>query len=217
MSISVFLADDHAVMRDGLKLLLETQEDIQVVGAAGDGRQAVRLVAQLLPQVAIMDISMPQLNGIEATRQIRGICPETRIIILSMHASSDHVLQALQAGAQGYLLKAGAGIEVVQAVRAVHAGERYLSKKVADQIVNDLLLLSEATTPDGPLAGLSSREREVLQLVAEGYSTAEIAEILPLSVKTVESYRSRIMEKLGLKNLPALIKFAIRHGLTQVT
>jgi len=215
MNITVFLADDHAVMRDGLKLLLESQAGIQVVGAAGDGREAVRLVARLRPQVALMDISMPQMNGIEATRQIRETCPETKIIILSMHSSSDHVLQALQAGARGYLLKAGAGDEVIKAVRAVHAGERYLSKKVSDRVIDDFLRLTEGTITDNRLAALSAREREVLQLVAEGYSTAEIAGILPLSAKTVESYRSRIMEKLDLKNLAAMIKFAIRHGLTQ--
>lgn len=214
MSITVFLADDHAVMRDGLRLFLESQEDLRVVGEARDGREAVRLVAQLRPQVVIMDISMPQLNGIEATRQIRETCPETRVIILSMYSTSDHVSRALQAGARGYLLKAAGGIEVVQAVRAVHAGERYLSKKIADQMVDDYLALVEGTT-DTLLARLSPREREVLQLLAEGCSTAEIAEILPLSAKTVESYRSRIMEKLDLKNLVALIKFAIRHGLTQ--
>jgi len=215
MNITVFLADDHAVMRDGLKLLLESQAGIQVVGAAGDGREAVRLVARLRPQVALMDISMPQMNGIEATRQIRETCPETKIIILSMHSSSDHVLQALQAGARGYLLKAEAGDEVIKAVRAVHAGERYLSKKVSDRVIDDFLRLTEGTITDNRLAALSAREREVLQLVAEGYSTAEIAGILPLSAKTVESYRSRIMEKLDLKNLAAMIKFAIRHGLTQ--
>ncbi len=214
MSITVFLADDHTVLRDGLKLLLESQENLRVVGEAQDGREAVRLVAQLRPQVVIMDISMHQMNGIEATCQIRETCPETKVIILSMYSTSDHVSRALQAGARGYLLKAAGGIEVVQAVRAVHAGERYLSKKVADQMVEDYLTLMDGTADD-LLARLSPREREVLQLLAEGYSTAEIAEILPLSAKTVESYRSRIMEKLGLKNFAALIKFAIRHGLAQ--
>jgi two-component system, NarL family, response regulator NreC len=213
MSITVFLADDHAVMRDGLKLLLETQKDIQVVGAAGDGREAVRLVAKLRPQVAFMDISMPQLNGIEAARQLREVCPGTKLIILSMHSSSEHVLQALQAGARGYLLKAAPGREVVQAVRAVHAGNRYLSKKIADEMIDNFLMVSEGANPENPLAHLSSREREVLQLVAEGHSSTEIAQILPLSPRTVETYRSRLMKKLGLKDRAALIKFAIRHGI----
>ncbi len=214
MSITVFLADDHAVVRDGLKLLLETQADIRVVGVAGDGREAVRQVAQFRPRVVIMDIGMPQLNGIEAARQIREICPETRVIILSMYSTREHISRALQAGVQGYLLKGAAGIEVVQAVRAVHAGERYLSQQVADQVFDDYLLLAEDADRDNPLVRLTPREREVLQLVVEGYSTTKIAEILPLSPKTVETYRSRIMEKLGLKNISGLIKFAIQHGLT---
>lgn len=214
MSITILLADDHAVMRDGLKLLLESQGNLRVVGEAQDGREAVRLVAQLRPQVVIMDISMQQLNGIEATRQIRETYPETKVIILSMYSTTDHASQALQAGARGYLLKAAGGIELLQAVRAVHAGERYLSKKIKDQLINDYLSLVEGNA-DNLLARLSQREREVLQLLAEGHSTTEIAEILPLSAKTVESYRSRIMDKLDLKNLAALIKFAIRQGLTQ--
>jgi DNA-binding NarL/FixJ family response regulator len=213
MNITVFVADDHAVMRDGLKLLLESQENIRVVGEAQDGREAVHLVVRLRPQVVIMDISMHQMNGIEATREIRVACPETKVIILSMYSTTDHASRALQAGARGYLLKAASGIEVVKAVRAVHAGERYLSKKIEDQLINDYLTLVEGNT-DNLLVRLSHREREVLQLLAEGHSTAEIAGILPLSAKTVESYRSRLMDKLDLKNLAALIKFAIRHGLT---
>jgi DNA-binding NarL/FixJ family response regulator len=213
MNITVFVADDHAVMRDGLKLLLESQENIRVVGEAQDGREAVFLVAQLRPQVVIMDISMHQMNGIEATREIRETCPETKVIILSMYSTTDHASRALQAGARGYLLKASGGIEVVKAVRAVHAGERYLSKKIEEQLINDYLALVEGNG-DSLLTRLSHREREVLQLLAEGHSSAEIAGILPLSAKTVESYRSRLMDKLDLRNLAALIKFAIRHGLT---
>jgi len=215
MSISVFLADDHAVVRDGLKLLLETQADIQVVGQATDGRQAVRLVVQLHPQVVIVDIAMPELNGIEAARQIKEVSPETKVIILSMHSSSEHVFQALQAGAQGYLLKEVAGLEVIQAVRAVNAGRRYLSQKINDLIIDAYMRHGEAAAEHSPLARLAPREREVLQLVAEGKSTIEIARILPLSAKTVETYRSRIMKKLGFKDLAALIKFALLHGLIQ--
>lgn len=215
MSITVVLADDHAVVRDGLKLLLETQADLQVVGEATDGRQAVRQVARLRPRVAILDIAMPELNGIEAARQIKEVCPETRIIILSMHSSSEHIFQALRAGAQGYLLKEVAGSEVIQAVRVVNAGGRYLSQKVADLVIDEYLRQGEAAVGDSPLARLAPREREILQLVAEGKSTTEIAQILPLSPKSVETYRSRLMKKLGLKDLSALIKFALQHGLTQ--
>jgi DNA-binding NarL/FixJ family response regulator len=215
MSITVFLADDHAVVRDGLKLLIETQADLRVVGEASDGRQAVQQVAHLCPRVAILDISMPELNGIEATRQIKETCPKTQIIILSMHSSSEHIFRALQAGARGYLLKEAAGLEVIQAVRAVHAGGRYLSQKIADLVVDEYLRHGEATAGDSPLDRLAPREREVLQLVAEGKSTAQIAQILPLSAKTVDTYRSRLMKKLGLKDLSALIKFALQHGLIQ--
>jgi DNA-binding NarL/FixJ family response regulator len=150
MSISVFLADDHAVVRDGLKLLLETQAGIQVVGQATDGRQAVRLVVQLHPQVVIADIAMPELNGIEAARQIREVCPETKVIILSMHSSPEHVFQALQAGARGYLLKEVAGLEVIQAVRAVNAGRRYLSQKIADLVIDEYLRHGEAEAGNSP-------------------------------------------------------------------
>lgn len=216
MSITVFVADDHAVVRDGLKLLLETQADIQVVGEATDGRQAVRRVGQLRPQVVIVDISMPELNGIEAAIQIKDVCPETKVIILSMHSSLEQIFHALQAGAQGYLLKEVAGIDVIQAVRTVAAGQRYLSQKISDLIVDEYLRQRKGTAGNSPFDRLASREREVLQLVAEGKSTAEIAQILPLSPKTVDTYRSRIMKKLGLKDLSALIKFAVQHGLIQV-
>jgi DNA-binding NarL/FixJ family response regulator len=215
MSITVFLADDHAVVRDGLKLLLETQADLQVVGEANDGRQAVRRVDQLRPRVAILDIGMPELNGIEAASQIKEACPETRVIILSMHSSREHIFQALRAGARGYLLKEVAGSEVIQAVRAVHNGKRYLSQKIADVVIDEYLRQGEAAAGESPLIRLAPREREVLQLVAEGKSTAEIAQILPLSPKTVETYRSRLMKKLGLRDLSALIKFALQHGLIQ--
>lgn len=212
MSITVFLADYHAVVRDGLKLLLETEADIRVVGQATDGRQAVRQVARLLPRVAILDIAMPELNGIEAARQITEACPKTQVIILSMHSSSEHIFQALRAGARGYLLKEAAGTEVIQAVRAVNHGGRYLSQKIADLVIDTYLRQGEAVALDSPLNSLAPREREVLQLVAEGKSTAQIAQILPLSPKTVESYRSRLMKKLGLKDRSALIRFALQHG-----
>ena len=213
MPISVFLADDHAVVRDGLRFLLEAQPDIKVIGDAANGRDAVRQVAQLRPDVVVMDIAMPELNGIEAARQIGEVCPSAQVIILSMHSTAEHIFQALQAGARGYLLKESAGIEVVNAVRAVHAGHRYLSQKISDKMIDDYVRQRRAAAKS-PLARLSRCEREILQLVVEGKSSAEIASILFLSRKTVETYRSRLMQKLSISDLPGLVKFAIQHGLT---
>jgi DNA-binding NarL/FixJ family response regulator len=214
MNISVLLADDHTVVRDGLRYLLEAEPDIEVVGDAANGREAVKLVAHLKPDIVIMDITMPELNGIEATHQIRQLCPSTGIIILSMHANRMHIARALEAGAQGYLIKESAGIEVVEAVRAVNAGHNYLSQAVSDIVVSDYVSQKRALGYKSPLESLSAREREVLQLVVEGKSSAEIAGILNLSPKTVESYRSRLMQKLDIGDIPSLVKFAIQQGLT---
>jgi DNA-binding NarL/FixJ family response regulator len=214
LSIAVFLADDHTVVRDGLRVLLETQHDITVIGDAANGRDAVRQVAELCPDVAVMDIAMPELNGIEATYQIRQLCPATQIVILSIHSTTEHIFRALQAGARGYLLKESAGAEVVNAVRVAYAGRRYLSHKITDKVLDDYVLQQETLKAPSPLERLSPREREVLQLVVEGKSSVEIADILSLSPKTVETYRSRLMHKLGINDLPNLVKFAIQHGLT---
>ena len=210
MTIRLFLADDHAVVRDGLQLLLESQGDLTVVGLAANGREAVKHIQRLRPDVALLDIAMPELNGIEAAQQIGELCPETRVIILSMHATREHILRALQAGARGYLLKESAGAEVAAAVRAVVEGRRYLSQKIADAVVEEF---AAGMRPPDPLDSLTPREREILQLVVEGKSSAEIAAALVLSPKTVDTYRSRLMQKLGLPDLPALVKFAIQHGL----
>ena len=214
MSITVFLADDHAVVRDGLRFLLEAQPEITVVGDAVDGRQAVHRVRQLCPNVLVIDIAMPELNGIEAARQIARHCPSTQTIILSMHSTSEHVYRALQAGARGYLLKESAGMEVADAVRAVHAGHRYLSAKISDRLIDDYVRTRQTGETVSPLDRLSPREREILQLLVEGRSHAEIADTLSLSPKTVETYRSRMMRKLSISDLPGLVKFAIQHGLT---
>ncbi len=214
MNVTVFLADDHAVVRDGLRVLLETQPDIRVIGDAANGRDTVRRVVRLCPDVVVVDIAMPKLNGIEAAREIAQVCPYTRVIILSMHSTTEHIFRALQAGAHGYLLKESAGIEVVNAVRAVHAGHRYLSEKISDRLIDDYVRQRQAAEVSSPLDRLSPREREVLQLVVEGKSSAEIATIISLSLKTVETYRARMMHKLGISDLPSLVKFAIRHGLT---
>jgi RNA polymerase sigma factor (sigma-70 family) len=214
MAIKVFVADDHGVVRDGLRAILEAQGDIAVIGEAADGRETVRQVAQLRPDVVLMDIAMPALNGIEATEQLRANCPSTQVVILSVHATKEHIFRALQAGATGYLLKEVAGQEVVEAVRAVHAGRRYLGQQIAESVIDDYVRQRQATEAPSPLERLSPREREVMQLVVEGKSSAEIAEILCLSSKTVETYRSRLMQKLGVHDLPSLVKFAIQHGLT---
>jgi DNA-binding NarL/FixJ family response regulator len=214
MSITVFLADDHAVLRDGLRLLLELQPDIKVVGEAANGRDAVKGVAKLQPGVVILDIVMPELNGIEAARQILQDNPSLPIIILSMNSNSEHVFRALQAGVRGYLLKASAGSEVVEAVRTVLSGRRYLSQEISDQMIDSYIHQREAVEANNPLAHLSPRELEVLQLLVEGRSNTEIANTLALAPDTVKTYRSRIMQKLNINDLPSLVKFAILHGLT---
>jgi DNA-binding NarL/FixJ family response regulator len=216
MNISVYIADDHAIVRDGLRILLDEQPDIEVVGDAADGRETVRQVTELTPDVVIMDINMPELNGIEATRQIMENCPSTRVVILSMFATQEHIFRALQAGARGYLLKESAGIEVVNAVRQVMLGHRYLSQKISEDVIDDYVRLRDQAMDEDPLSRLSPREREVLQLVVEGKSSAEIAEALFLSPKTVETYRSRLMQKLEIHDIPGLVKFAIQHGLTSL-
>lgn len=213
MSITVFLADDHTIVRNGLQYLLEADGEIRIVGEAANGRDAVKGVRRLRPDVVVMDILMADLNGIEATEQICRELPETRVVVLSMQSSSESILRALRAGARGYLLKESAGRELIQAIHAVHAGHRYLSAKVSDQVVG--AFLKEEGFRD-PLSALSRREREVLQLVVEGRTSAQIAETLFLSVKTVETYRSRLMRKLGIRDIPGLIKFAIQHGLTSL-
>ena len=212
-SITVFLADDHAIVRDGLHYLLDAQSEITVIGDAGDGREAVQLVSSLCPDIVIMDIAMPQLNGIDATLKISQIC-SSKVIILSMHSSIEHIFRSLNAGARGFVLKESAGIEVVKAIRAVHAGHHYLSPKIYDSLIEDYVSLAAISGTVGPISSLSPREREVLQLVVEGKTNAEIALILSISVKTVETYRSRFMLKLGINDFPSLIKFAIQHGIT---
>ena len=212
MPITVFVADDHAIVRAGLANLLGAQPDIQVVGTAADGRDTVRQVEKLKPEVVVMDIAMPQMNGIEAAREIRERVPQTRVVILSMHSSVEHVFHALEAGASGYLLKESAANEIVDAVRAAHGGHRYLSPKIAEVMADNIGRGSAAS----PLESLSKRERQVLQLVAEGRSSAQIAAALYLSPKSVDTYRSRLMQKLHIGDVAGLVKFAIQHGLTSL-
>jgi DNA-binding NarL/FixJ family response regulator len=206
MVISVLLVDDHGVLRDGVRRLLESNADIKVIGAADDGREAVAKAAELRPDVVVMDISMPGLNGLEATRRIAERAPAAGVVVLSMHSSAELVRAAFAAGARGYLLKESAGDEVVKAVRAVAAGRRYLGEGLADKVLPPV--------GETPLDSLTAREREVLQLIADGKSNAEAAALLNLSPRSVETYRLRLMQKLGIEDLASLVKFAIRHGMT---
>ena len=210
MTIRFLLADDHTMMREGLRALLTVSAGISVVGEVGNGREALRSCEALRPDVVVMDIAMPELNGIEAAAMIRSRCPDTRVVILSMHSSSEHIHRAFAAGALGFVLKSSAGAEVISAVEAVHLGRRYLSPALRD--VYDVAGPARAS----PLESLSARERQVLQLVVEGKSSAEIADVVHLSRKTVETYRSRLMKKLGVGDVPSLVKFALQQGITPV-
>jgi DNA-binding NarL/FixJ family response regulator len=212
MRTTVFVADDHAILRDGLATLLAAQSDMEVVGSAGNGREAVAGVLRLAPRVAIIDISMPELDGIEAARQILAGNPEVHVMILSMHAGAQHVFHALEAGVRGYLLKESASREVIEAVRIVQSGRRYLSPRVAEIVAQGVSDRSAVS----PLSSLSQREREILKLVADGHSSARIGVMLHLSPKTVDTYRSRMMQKLHVSDLAGVIKLAIQHGLTSL-
>jgi DNA-binding NarL/FixJ family response regulator len=204
--INILIADDHAVVAEGLKHLIEAQSDMKVIAIVGDGREAVRQAEELRPDVVIMDLSMPELNGADATRAILEQDPARRVIVLSMYADHEYVRRALKAGALGYVVKRSAAKDVVDAVRAVHAGQRYISPLVADAVASD-------TSKDDRLARLSAREREVLQLLAEGRTGTEIAQRLSLSPKTVETYRARLVEKLGIRDVAGLVRFAIQRGI----
>lgn len=211
MTIRVLLVDDHAVVRDGVGYLLQAQQDIEVVGGVETASQAVSHAVQDRADIVIMDISLPGLSGIEATQQVLDARPEAQVLILSMHSSPEHVYQAFRAGAHGYVLKESAGKELVDAVRVVHAGRTYLSDKLSGSVVEQYLRERRTASP---LESLSTRERQVLELIVEGYSSIEVATSLSLSPKSVDTYRSRVMRKLGIGDMPGLVKFAIRHGLT---
>lgn len=213
MAIRVLIVDDHSVLAEGLRHLIDAQDDLEVVGCAGDGRTALRMAAELKPDLVLMDISMPELGGIEAARLIHERAPAVQVVMLSMHMQRDYVLRALRAGARGYLLKQSAGAEIPAAIRAVHMGRRYLSAEIAESVIDEYLRIGSG---EDPLDALSSRERQVLQMLTEGHATGIIAQALSLSPKTVETYRARIMHKLGIANMQGLVKFAIQQGLTTV-
>nr|MDA8100255.1 response regulator transcription factor [Nitrospiraceae bacterium] len=205
---------DHAIVREGLQMIFSSHPDLTVISTAGDGREAIARSEALRPDVIVMDIAMPGLNGIEATLAICKRLPSVRVIMLSMYHTSEHVFRAIQAGARGYILKESAGAELVTAVRMVMAGKRYYGNGVERPVGSDIdSALSNRATP---LESLSSREREVLQFVVEGKTSAEIAGVLSLSPKSVETYRSRLMKKLGIENTASLVKFAVQHGVTSL-
>jgi len=215
MTIKILLADDHKITRDGLKALLENQKNMTVVGEAENGRLAVRLAAELKPDVVVMDINMPELNGIEATRQIIAELPGTKIIALSMYSDKRYVVGMLKAGVSGYLLKNCAFDELVAAISAVMNNQNYMSQKIAGTVMKEYASILE-TSDSSPAALLSAREREVLQLIAEGMKTKDIADRIHVSIKTVETHRQQIMRKLNVTSVAELTKIALREGLTSL-
>jgi DNA-binding NarL/FixJ family response regulator len=213
MAIKVLIADDHGVVAKGLQYLVDAQADMKVIACAQDGREAVHRSIETSPDIVLMDNAMPVLNGIEATRMICERQPQTRVTMLSMYSDPVHVYRALQAGATGYVVKKSVAKEVIDAIRVVHSGRRYLSKSLADDVIDQFLGKGAA---EDPLECLSSRERQVLQLLADGLSVHDIAFKLSLSPKTVETYRARMMEKVGIHNLAGLIKLAIQQGIVSL-
>ena len=213
--MKVLLADDHRIVREGLKSLLQAQNDMEVVAEAGDGREAMEMAEEFGPDVVVMDVAMPHLNGIEATRRLMSDHPDTKVVALSMHSDRRYVAEALKAGASGYLLKDGAFDELADAIRTVMNNKVYLSPRIADVVVEDYVRHLPKAGPSA-FAALTSREREVLQLLAEGKATKQAAAALHVSVKTVETHRRQIMEKLDLHSVAELTKYAIREGLTSV-
>jgi len=209
--IKVILADDHKLVRDGLQAILDREGDINVVGEAGDGRAVIRQCRRLKPDVILLDISMPGMSGIDAAREILDSFPGVEVVILSMHSTKEHIYQALKVGARGFLRKETAGVEVADAIRAVSRGERYLCKDVTERVVEDYIQKREGGKTQDPLQDLSPREREVMDLVVEGMTNQEIADTLHLAPSTVSTYRSRLMKKLGVDNIPDLVKLALKH------
>jgi DNA-binding NarL/FixJ family response regulator len=211
--LRILLADDHTVVRAGLRSLLEQQPDLEVVGEAGDGRRAVELAGSLQPDVAVLDIGMPQLNGIEAARQITGSRPETAVVILSMHSDEAYVMRALKAGARAYLLKDSAETDLIRAIRSVSQGKSFFSPKVSRVLVEDYVRLLEQRGAADTYELLTTREREILQLLAEGKTNKEVASLLNLSVYTVETHRTHILQKLNLHSTAELVLYAVRKGI----
>lgn len=211
--IRVLVADDHTIVREGVRILLEAQPDIQVVGEAADGQEALAKVRELQPAVVLIDIAMPNLNGLEATRAIKRDYPQIHVIALTMYESDDYFFQVLNAGASGYVLKKAASADLLAAIRAVHAGDVYLYPSVARRLVSDYLTRVRSGEEQNSYDGLTAREREVLKLIAEGHTNQAIADKLVISPSTVQTHRTRIMQRLNLHSRAELIKYAIRRGL----
>jgi DNA-binding NarL/FixJ family response regulator len=211
--IRVLLADDHTLVRAGIRGLLAALSNVEVVGETGDGHEALRLVETLRPDIVLLDIGMPGLNGLEVAARLAKLDPPIRVVILSMHATEEYVLQALRAGAAGYLLKGSAVAELEVAIRAVARGDTYLSPAVSKRVVDEYV--SRTGNATDPLKALTPRQREILQLLAEGHTNKEIAQRLSLSHRTVEVHRNQLMERLGVHDLPGLVRFAVRVGLVE--
>ncbi len=211
----IILADDHILLRQGIKSIIESSNDMAVIGEAGDGLELIKLLKSVTPHLVILDISMPNLRGIEAIREIKTICPSVKILILSMHKEKEYIYHAFSAGADGYLLKEDTDTELFTAIKAVQSNEIYLSPFLSKELTGDFveLLSRGGKFPDEPL---SIREREVLKLLSEGKASREIADLLFISTRTVEHHRASIMKKLNLKNIPDLVKYAIRKGYTDI-
>lgn len=214
--IRLLVADDHKIFRQGIKKLLEEEADLQVVGEAADGREAVKKATELKPDLVLMDIAMANLNGLEATKQIKKVLPETKIIMVTMHKNEEYILQSFQAGASGYILKEGAVEELVHAIRSIHQDKSFLSPTISKTLIDAYLRKMETGKTETPFDLLTDREREVLQLIAEGYTNREVAKALFISVKTVEAHRAHIMQKLNIHDVAKLVKYAIQKGLVDL-
>jgi two-component system response regulator NreC len=214
--IRLLVADDHKIFRQGITKLLEEESDLQVVGEAADGREAVKKATELKPDLVLMDIAMANLNGLEATKQIKKVLPETKVIMVTMHKNEEYILQSFQAGASGFILKEGAVEELVNAIRSIHQDKSFLSPTISKTLIDAYLRKMETGKTETPFDLLTDREREVLQLIAEGYTNREVAKALFISVKTVEAHRAHIMQKLNIHDVAKLVKYAIQKGLVDL-